>query len=60
MSLYVEEMPAEDGDAPQLPPLLTAVPVPVDQDVTAKALASVATAVTGTYLQRSRLPSIWA
>ena len=25
MSLYVEEFPAEDGDAPQLPPLLTAV-----------------------------------
>ena len=50
MSLYVEEFPAEDGDAPQLPPLLTAVPVPVDQDVTAKALASVATAEVGTVL----------
>ena len=30
--------------------LLTAVPVPVDQDVTAKALASVATAEVGTVL----------
>ena len=50
MSLYVEDYPAEDGDVPQLPPLLTAVPVPVDQDVTAKALASVATAEVGTVL----------
>ena len=49
MSLYVEDYPAEDGDVPQ-PPLLTAVPAPVDQDVTAKALASVATAEVGTVL----------
>ncbi|MGB2160043.1 MAG: biotin/lipoate--protein ligase family protein, partial [Candidatus Puniceispirillaceae bacterium] len=50
MSLYYEEFPAEDGDAPQLPPLLTAMPVPVGQDVTAKALAAVATAEIGTVL----------
>ena len=50
MSLYYEEFPAEDGDAPQLPPLLTAVPVPEGQDVAAKALAAVATAEVGTVL----------
>ena len=50
MSLYYEEFPAEDGDSPQLPPLLTAVAVPADQDVAAKALAAVATAEVGTVL----------
>ena len=50
MSLYYEEFPAEDGDAPQLPPLLTAMAVPEGQDVAAKALAAVATAEVGTVL----------
>ena len=48
MSLFYEDFPADDGEEPQLPPLLTAVKVPAGQNVMAKALASAATAEVGT------------
>lgn len=48
MSLYYEDFPADDGEEPQLPPLLTPVKVPSGQNVMAKAMASGATAEVGT------------
>ena len=38
MTLYYEDVPTDDNDTPQLPPLLTAVAVPANQDVHAKRL----------------------
>ena len=32
MTLYYEDVPADDDDVPQLPPLLTAVAVPASQN----------------------------
>jgi len=48
MTLYYEDVPAADNDAPQLPPLLNAVAVPADQDLQAKAIALAAQADVGT------------
>ena len=52
MTLYYEDVPADDNDTPQLPPLLTAVAVPANQDVHAKAIAACR------YHQREHLRSI--
>ena len=48
MTLYYEDVPADDNDTPQLPPLLTAVAVPANQDVHAKAIALAASSEVGT------------
>ena len=48
MTLYYEDVPADEKDAPQLPPLLNAVAVPAGQDVHAKAIALAATSDVGT------------
>ena len=48
MTLYYEDVPADDNEAPQLPPLLNAVAVPVGHDVHAKAIALAATSDVGT------------
>ena len=39
MTLYYEDVPADDSDVPQLPPLLTAAAVPSGQNVHHKAIA---------------------
>ena len=39
MTLYYEDVPANDNDIPQLPPLLTAVAVASGHDVHDKAIA---------------------
>ena len=48
MTLYYEDVPADDNEAPQLPPLLNAVAVPVGHDVHAKAIALAAASDVGT------------
>ena len=48
MTLYYEDVPADDSDVPQLPPLLTAVAVPSGQNVHHKAIALAASSEVGT------------
>ena len=48
MTLYYEDVPADDDDVPQLPPLLTAVAVPASQNLHAKAIALAASSDVGT------------
>lgn len=48
MTLYYEDVPANDGDSPQLPPLLNAVAVPKGQDVHSKAIALASSSDVGT------------
>ena len=48
MTLYYEDVPAEDNDVPQLPPLLTAVAVASSHDVHDKAIALAASSEVGT------------
>ena len=48
MTLYYEDVPADDNDVPQLPPLLTAVAVASNHDVHAKAIALAASSEVGT------------
>ena len=48
MTLYYEDVPADDNDVPQLPPLLTAVAVASSHDVHDKAIALAASSEVGT------------
>mgnify|MGYP001433059369 CR=1 FL=1 len=48
MTLYYEDVPADDNDAPQLPPLLKAVAVASSYDVHDKAIALAASSDVGT------------
>ena len=48
MTLYYEDVPADDSDVPQLPPLLTAVAVPSGQNLHNKEIALAASSEIGT------------